>query len=188
MAPNSISSTINQTRKKLASRRRKINRIFADGVVTDAEMARLRENFNEAYYDICILRDMIQKQKKNIGKQSGNKRAALESQIKALEKAEKLVFDSYCRSILSLKRANKLRKTEATKTVHNFRVLKVQLSPEELALLYGVIHSSKELRTKGTPEQKKAAERKIKQVVKLIQNGERNKKVLLAVLEEEHTR
>ena len=188
MAPKSISSTINQTRKKMASRRRKINRVFADGVVTDAELVRLRENFNEAYYDISVLRDMIQKQKNSLRKATGKKRAELEEQLKALEKTEKLVFDSYCRSILSLKRANKLRKPPEIKTVRDMRVLKVQLSPEELALLYGVIHSSKELRTKGTPEQKKIAERKIKQVVKLIQNGERNKKVLMAVLEEEHTR
>ena len=184
MKKDNISLAIEKTRRNMANRKKQNTEIFMDGIVTPAEMKKLKENFDEAYYDISVLREMLGKQQDSLMSASDKTRDTIESQISALKDTEKLVFENYCNSVLSLQRAHKMRRQAMSHSSKSGRkLLKVQLSPEELALLYGVINSTEELRTKGTPEQQLAAEQKIQKVVRLIRKGERNKKVLLEILQ-----
>ena len=184
MKKDSISLAIETTRRNMANRKKQNTEIFLDGVVTPAELKRLKENFDEAYYDISVLREMLGQQQDSLIAATDKTRGMIESQMAALKDTEKLVFENYCHSVLSLQRAHKMRRqamSNSSKGGH--KLLKVRLSPEELALLYGVINSTEELKTKGTPEQQLATEQKIKKVARLIRKGERNKQVLLDILQ-----
>lgn len=188
MQQDSIRMMVERTRKHMADRRKKTRQAFQDGMITNLEMKKLKENFDEAYLDINMLRDSLRQKKTSLKGSAGKDKAILEKQIAILQQTEELVFRSYCLSIMFLKKAHKIRRQSMTQSPRPHRVLRIRLSPEELALLYGVIRSSKDLKKKATPEQQKASRLKLQQVAKMIQNGEKNQQVLLAVLQAEHTR
>lgn len=216
MSLDSISSAIRKARRHATERKRKTRQVFQDGVVTNPEMSYLKEEFNEAYYELSVLRQMLKQQEDDMYNLPEKDRAKVAEQIEALQKTEKIVFDSYCQSVASLNKAKQMqqeaeilsRPKRKSLTIHLTakelallssmgimansatarKLLKVHLTPEELALLYGVVQSSKDLKTRGTDEQFKVTQKKLMQVATLIKNGERNKDVLLAALQSENTR
>jgi len=166
----------------------------------------LKEDFNEAYYELFVLRHMLRQQKEDIHKMSDKQRAAIEDQMEALKKTERLVFKSYCHSVEALKKAQKMReqnplelvrekrplsgKTERKNTAHRsgmsprnaLRRLRIRLSPEEMALLSGcVLHAVDPRRSRET---RSSVERNLLHVARLIRSGERRRDVLMAALRE----
>ena len=212
MTTNTVSSAMARSRKHIVQRRMKAQGVFMDGIVTADEMKRLQEDFNEAYYELYLLRQMLHKQKDAMHKMSDTQRAQIADQMEALKKTERLVFKSYCHSVEALKKAKTMReqnplalarektlsagKGESKKASHRsgvaprnaLRRLRIRLMPEEMALLYGVVQSSKELKTKETPEKRKVSEEKLQTVARLIRQGEKNKQVLLTILQAENSR
>ena len=210
MTTNTVSSAMARSRKHIVQRRMKAQGVFMDGVVTADEMKHLKEDFNEAYYELYLLRQMLHKQKDTMHKMSDTQRAEIADQMEALKKTERLVFKSYCHSVEALKKAKTMReqnplalarektlssgKGESTKAAYRsgmaprdaLRRLRIRLSPEEMALLSGcVLHA---LDPRRGREDRRSVERNLLRVASLIHGGERRTDVLMAALREGRTR
>ena len=210
MTTNSISAAMERTRKHIVQRRLKAQGVFMDGVVTADEMKRLRDDFNEAYYELFILRHMLRQQKGNMDKMSEAQRAELANQMNALKTTEMLVFKSFCHAAEALKKARTMRSQDQVvrsrdKTVkperkvrnaasrgvslsprNALRRLRIRLTPEEMALLSGcVLHA---LEPRRSRDARMDVERNLLRVARMIRNGERRKDVLMAALREGRTR